>query len=594
MPNKHFDIYEDVVDDQTKKCKRCGKRLVKWQKIFCSYECQKYPFSIQEMHKIAHKMNGTCLSSKYINNRTKLLWQCAKKHQWKATPNHIKQGSWCPWCIGRNKTIKDMRKLAVFKNGKCLSGKYINNSTKLSWQCSKGHMWEATPNLIQQGHWCSRCYNEVRGVDQRLNIEEMYTLAKSRGGKCLSNKYTNCNTKLKWQCKEGHIWKAIPNSIKKGHWCPCCAGIVKKTIGDMRKLAAAKGGECLSENYINCGISLLWQCSSGHTWRAIPNSIKKGHWCPYCAGLAKKTIQEMRKLAQKRNGRCLSSNYINSRICLKWMCNKGHKWEAAPNSIKQGSWCPYCAGKAKKTIKDMHELAAAKNGKCLSDKYINTSTKLLWQCAYGHTWEAIPQKNYWCPYCAGLAKKTIQDMHEFASKKGGKCLSNKYVNSKTKLKWECASGHIWQAVPNDSWCPFCGGTAKKTIKDMHKLAAANNGKCLSVKYINKRTKLKWECSKGHKWETAPTNVQSGCWCPYCAGTKKKTIKDMHELASAKNGKCLSIKYINSNTKLKWQCKRNHIWKAKPRDIKSGTWCPHCYNLSCRKKQSCIISYASQN
>ncbi|PKM92484.1 MAG: hypothetical protein CVU81_00175, partial [Euryarchaeota archaeon HGW-Euryarchaeota-1] len=43
------------------------------------------------------------------------------------------------------------------------------------------------------------------------------------GGKCLSTKYINANTKLKWQCKEGHRWEAIPSSIKKGSWCPVCA-----------------------------------------------------------------------------------------------------------------------------------------------------------------------------------------------------------------------------------------------------------------------------------------------------------------------------------------------------------------------------------
>jgi len=32
-------------------------------------------------------------------------------------------------------------------------------------------------------------------------------------------------------------------------------------------------------------------------------------------------------------------------------------------------------------------------------------------------------------------------MQQVAKKRGGKCLSEKYVNAKTKLEWECRKGH---------------------------------------------------------------------------------------------------------------------------------------------------------
>jgi hypothetical protein len=44
------------------------------------------------------------------------------------------------------------------KGGKCLSTVYVNSQTKLKWQCAKGHIWEAKPNTIQQGHWCKICH----------------------------------------------------------------------------------------------------------------------------------------------------------------------------------------------------------------------------------------------------------------------------------------------------------------------------------------------------------------------------------------------------------------------------------------------------
>ena len=54
-------------------------------------------------------------------------------------------------------TIEEMRMLASVKGGKCLSNDYVNLKTKLIWECSKGHTWEATPANIKKGSWCRIC-----------------------------------------------------------------------------------------------------------------------------------------------------------------------------------------------------------------------------------------------------------------------------------------------------------------------------------------------------------------------------------------------------------------------------------------------------
>ncbi len=211
------------------------------------------------------------------------------------------------------------------------------------------------------------------------------------------------------------------------------------------------------------------------------------------------------------------------------------------------------------------------------------------------------------PKCDELMKKkdTIKDMQELAKKRGlektgvsGKCLSKKYFNNHTRLKWQCGKcGHIWEARPNDiknkgSWCSKCAGKKKLTIEEMQKLAkkrglekTGNPGKCLSKKYINNKTNLKWQCGKcGHIWEATPDSIKNyGSWCLKCAGNLKLTIEKMQKLAEKRGleetgypGKCLSKKYFNNHTRLKWQCgKCGYIWEAKPTNIKRKTWCPNC-------------------
>jgi hypothetical protein len=79
-----------------------------------------------------------------------------------------------------------------------------------------------------------------------------------------------------------------------------------------------------------------------------------------------------------------------------------------------------------------------------------------------HTWVRIPYspKSKIYDFMPKHVAKTIQDMHSLASAKGGKCLSDKFINQKTPLKWQCAKGHIWEAKPMNiinrkQWCPEC-------------------------------------------------------------------------------------------------------------------------------------------
>ena len=62
-------------------------------------------------------------------------------------------------------------------------------------------------------------------ANQNTNfLKKMGRIASEKGGKCLSPAYINASTKLRWECSEGHVWEATPNSIMRGRWCPQCAG----------------------------------------------------------------------------------------------------------------------------------------------------------------------------------------------------------------------------------------------------------------------------------------------------------------------------------------------------------------------------------
>ena len=557
-------------------------------------------YTILDMQKLANKREGICLSKKYINANTKITWQCAKGHTWEADPSHIKRGQWCPSCGGTKKlSIKDMHDLAKKMGGICLSKKYINIDTKLKWRCAKGHTWEAIPYSIKIGKWCPKCRDIITAKRMRKHtLKEISDIAKKRGGKCLSKKYVNWHKKLKWQCKEGHIWEASFSNISRGTWCPVCSyglsericrkffeiifnkkfpisrpkwlKIGKRTFlhldgyNEELKLAFEYHGKQHYEdigiynNILNldkrkeydnikrnlCKKNLI-------TLIEIPYTVEYEDMDEYIVSKCKekrimvptltkkldhklfdvyspKKLFEMQELAKMRNGRCLSKSYINNSTNLSWECNNNHNWEATPANIKKGTWCPVCAEKNKGAsqrlnIEHVQLIAKSFNGKCLSQEYKNARTKLKWQCSKGHIFESILsniKKGYWCRECSGKRPLlSIKKLKKLAKKRNGKCLSKEYLSNKTKLKWQCSKGHTWLALPSQvkkgTWCPVCAGNLKLSIKQMQILANRKNGKCLSQEYKNARTKLKWQCSKGHIFESTPDRIQQSRWCPKC-------------------------------------------------------------------------------
>jgi hypothetical protein len=627
--------------------------------------------TIEDMQKVAKERNFKCLSEKYISSYTHLEWQCSKGHNWNATSSNIKGGKGCPTCAGKYQTIEDMYRIAKERNFKCLSKEYINARTHLEWQCDKRHIWNATPDNIKRGKGCPTC------VGRNKTIDDMHKIAKSRNGICLSKEYISVIKKLKWKCSEGHQWDTTPQSIMNGSWCPQCTFFYSEELcrttfeqlfskkfikGSRKKWLVNSINEPMHLDGYCKELNIAFEYNGGQHYKigyytknqkelnkrklddkikselckkngihlfiithkdnliTLPDLIKKQSismsidvsninfekQIDFNKVYQHKTkIEFLQNIAKNKKGKLLSKKYINTRLKLKWQCKEGHIWKANFNGIVyKNTWCPVCAGQIKK-IEDMYKIAKEKKGDCLSNKYMNTLSPLKWKCSEGHIWNAKPRDiiaGHWCHIC-GIKKSSdskrgsIEEMREIAKERNGKCLSKEYISAVSKLKWQCSEGHKWSSIPSGvregKWCPKCaiiirGKKKKLTIEEMHKLARAKKGKCLSSEYIDANTHLKWQCSEGHKWSATPGKIKMDRWCPICAkkinaDKLRLTIEDMQKVASKNNGICVSKKYINIHTHLDWQCDVGHVWAATPHNIKAGRWCPKCHKGKVRKK-----------
>lgn len=245
-------------------------------------------------------------------------------------------------------------------------------------------------------------------------------------------------------------------------------------------------------------------------------------------------------------------------------------------------------------IEVVRKLVELKGGILLSEKYINSKTKLEVLCELGHTfypnWDHLKQGS-WCKKCSGNTKLTINECQKFAEDKndGSKCLSTKYINNGTPLHWFCGlCNYTWFASFSDikgnknkkgTWCPKCAGQVKPTLREIQIFIKSKKGALLSEKYINNHSELEIKCEFGHIFYPTWHNLKdSNTWCLKCAGLSKPTLKEIQILIESKGGIFLSEKYENAHKKLKIKCKNNHIfeisWDCLTRK-NENIWCIDC-------------------
>jgi hypothetical protein len=115
------------------------------------------------------------------------------------------------------------------------------------------------------------------------------------------------------------------------------------------------------------------------------------------------------------------------------------------------------------------------------------------------------------------------------------------------------------------------------IIEIQNLASARNGKLLSLVYVSSKQKLLWQCQLGHRWMATLTDVKyKNSWCPACVKLNKPDISSLYQVAIARGGTLLSSVYNNNRDKLIWKCDKGHVWSATWNNIKDkNQWCPVC-------------------
>ena len=232
---------------------------------------------------------------------------------------------------------------------------------------------------------------------QKQMTELLEKAASDRGWKVITNHYENLrNPKLKLECSRGHRFELAPRSLLyEKPSCHECRNLEFREgrFAEIRELAISFGYECTSDisEFKNERSRLRFRCTRGHEWPWRARVVFNGSSCPECRQIKhdREMMDPFLAKIHERGGKLISSTYMGSRATHEMECEQGHRFFNSPSNIMRGQWCPVSKGLAPKTIEEIRQFAESLGWKLLSDRYINNRRNLTWQCDKGHVFKEI-------------------------------------------------------------------------------------------------------------------------------------------------------------------------------------------------------------
>ncbi|WP_235012137.1 zinc-ribbon domain-containing protein [Caballeronia catudaia] len=471
--------------------------------------------------------------------------------------------------------MEKLQAVAASRGGRCLSDTYTTGHDHYLFECAKGHRWEAAGNAVIRRTWCRRCADAEVGLRAakaltcRYGLERLHDAARKHGGECLSSEYTNQRAKYQFRCAAGHEWTQTANAIWQGSWCARCAHFAQRTpIETLQEIAEARGGKCLSSQRDDVKDKLTWQCGMGHVWQANPNNVTSGQWCPRCAILER--------------GQDNAQRYASARARASADSSHPH-------------------------LRRLQEIAAELGWRCVSQGWVGEKTQYDFECAKGHRLKRhashVMRGTKSVPRCEECQADEIRARWLDTVHARGGVLLGAFTGLSEKYRLRCASGHEWETlgtvIRQGSWCPQCAQEASRQaqlktggLARLQAMAVDKGGRCLADVYMGTMAFYPFECARGHRWEAAGHTIVQGSWCAKCAHMEhgdrvreallfKDGLQRLQEAARQRNGECLSTVYDGSQKQYAFRCAQGHEWTTSAARIWQGTWCKRCADLGRR-------------
>lgn len=178
------------------------------------------------------------LSTEWLGNNTKLLFEFADGRQFSMTPGKLKDRGWpqkpdyyFKQVNSHAKTdedkLKSVREIAMENNGKLLSTKWLGLLVKHEFEFADGRIFNTTPDYLLKNGWpqnpeiyfkivTTKEMKKDYTKEERLN--ELAIIAEENGGKLLSTEWLGTRESYLFKFDNGEKFTKTGDNIKRQGW----------------------------------------------------------------------------------------------------------------------------------------------------------------------------------------------------------------------------------------------------------------------------------------------------------------------------------------------------------------------------------------
>jgi len=350
----------------------------------------------------------------------------------------------------------------------------------------------------------------------------------------------------------------------------------KQIFKEIKQYFEDQDCELYETEYINCKTKMRYRCSCGNTKCKIRlDSFKRGNRCKKCAGKRigdKKRFkfEEVRQYFEDQNCELLETEYISSQIKMRYRCKCGNtKCKICFSNFKMGKRCIECSGCKKYTLEDVQQYFEDNNCKLLATEYIGAHTPMKYECSCGNSDCKISfssfKQGHRCMRCSGKEKPTFEFVYNYFKERDCLLLETEYKNAHAKMKYRCKCGNKkckinFSKFKSGQRCRECSGCEKHTFEEVYEYFEDHDCKLLETEYINRKTKMRYECKCGNEYERSFNDFKKSTIkrCKECINKKLRkerqfTFEYVYDYFEDYDCELLETEYKNIDTKMRFKC-----------------------------------------
>lgn len=297
-------------------------------------------------------------------------------HEWEQVAEVVlrNKSKKCLKCNGRERVTPEIFKERVYAavgDEYTVMEDYVQNKVPVlmrhnNQECDY-YTWKVfSDNFLGKGSRCPACSKKENGerniaTKRKTHDQFLKDLSNVWGEEYTPlTEYVNCKTHIKMKHESElcgyHEWMVTPSNILRKFGCPACKGrkISKSAMAShadfLDKVFKVHGDkyEILGKYEGNKKHIKVLHKECGYEYLTPPSVISKGHGCPKCAGIIKKTTESYSKEINVRTSGefVLVSEYVNAHtyVTIKHDTEEcGGTFQNTPNKLTYSINCPHCS-----------------------------------------------------------------------------------------------------------------------------------------------------------------------------------------------------------------------------------------------------------